>query len=391
MAHLTDTKKCTGCSACVNGCQKQCIEIFSDKDGFLQPVINRDNCISCGLCEKICPITNFPNLNEQESKAFAAYSVDDTIRSDSSSGGVFSEIAKVILADEGFVYGAAYDKKFRVRHICIDAESDLWKLRGAKYVQSDVSSCFKKIKDQLVSEKSVLFSGTPCQVAGLKAFLQKEYDNLLTIDFVCHGVPSPLAWRKYVEWRADKDNAGKLPEHINLRDKKTGWSRYQYSNLYQYQGNNTYAALSGNDLFMKLFVGDYINCTSCADCHFKGYNRVSDITLGDFWGIWDIAPDMDDNKGTSLVLIHSEAARQMMDKISDKIKMKEVTLQQASEQNPSLLISSASKGNRDVILQKCINGQFDEVEQYFSELRKQSSGKSYMRILRKIFNKLKNR
>ena len=387
---VIDKKKCTGCSACINNCPKQCIKLLRNNDGFLYPVINQLDCINCGQCDKTCPILNYPDLKKIETTAFAAHSLDDAIRCESSSGGIFSMIAKSILEKDGFIYGAAFNKDFQVQHICIDKESDLWKLRGAKYAQSNISSCFKQIKNHLDTGNYILFSGTPCQIAGLKSFLHIEYEKLFTVDFVCHGVPSPLVWEKYVQYRSDEDNAGVLPEKINLRDKKTGWSRYQYSNVYNYQEGNTYSVLNSDDLFMKLFVGDYINRTSCSDCHFKGYSRVSDITLGDFWGIWDILPDMDDNKGTSLVLVHSESGRQMMHKISDKIKAKEVTLQQASEQNPSLLISSAGKSNRNLILQKCINGQFDEVQQILSEQQNQSNQKKYIKVLRKLYHKLRN-
>ena len=388
---LANKIDCTGCTACVMSCPQKCLQLKNDQFGFAHPELeNSQKCIECKKCERVCPVLNEKNKKQENTEAYAAFAKDETLRLESSSGGMFTLLADQILKAEGAVFGAAYNEDFGIQHICVEGEGNLNRLRGAKYAQSDLNGCFFDIKSRLLQKQQVLFSGTPCQVAGLKTFLKKEYANLFTIDFVCHGVPSPLVWEKYVQYRSDEDNAGVLPEKINLRDKKTGWSRYQYSNVYNYQEGNTYSVLNSDDLFMKLFVGDYINRTSCSDCHFKGYNRVSDITLGDFWGIWDILPDMDDNKGTSLVLVHSESGRQMMNKISDKIKAKEVTLQQASEQNPSLLISSAGKSNRDLILQKCINGQFDEVQQILSEQQNQSNHKKYIKVLRKLYHKLRN-
>lgn len=388
---LAPKNECTGCTACALSCPQRCLYMKNDEFGFIYPILeNPQKCIDCRRCERVCPVLNEKNKKQENTEAYAAFAKDETIRLESSSGGMFTLLADSILKAGGAVFGAAYNEDFGIQHICVEDEGNLNRLRGAKYAQSDLNGCFLDIKSRLLQKQQVLFSGTPCQVAGLKTFLQKEYANLFTIDFVCHGVPSPLVWEKYVQYRSDEDNAGVLPEKINLRDKKTGWSRYQYSNVYNYQEGNTYSVLNSDDLFMKLFVGDYINRTSCSDCHFKGYSRVSDITLGDFWGIWDILPDMDDNKGTSLVLVHSESGRQMMHKISDKIKAKEVTLQQASEQNPSLLISSAGKSNRNLILQKCINGQFDEVQQILSEQQNQSNQKKYIKVLRKLYHKLRN-
>lgn len=383
--------KCVGCTACVSVCPVQCLRLNKNSEGFFQPnFVQKNDCINCGACDEVCPISNLITLTQNNVKAYAAYSNNEKIRKISSSGGVFSEIANLIMNDGGVVYGAIYDEKFAVRHECIKDKKDLYKLCGAKYAQSDLDNCFLDIKKRLIEGQMVLFSGTPCQVAGLKKFLRKPWKNLFTVDFVCHGIPSPLVWEKYIQYRSKKDSGGKLPQLVNLRSKITGWSRYNYSVEYKYSDSAVYMIKNNKDIFMKLFVGDYINNTSCSDCHFKGYNRVSDITLGDFWGIWDILPDMDDNRGTSLVLVHSESGRQMMNKISDKIKAKEVTLQQASEQNPSLLISSAGKSNRNLILQKCINGQFDEVRQILSEQQNQSNQKKYIKVLRKLYHKLRN-
>lgn len=359
---------CTGCTACVSACPFACLEMVTSSEGFMYPqLIKNVKCQNCGICEGVCPVLSATHVASEKSIAFAAYSQDDVNRAASSSGGLFSAISEIILNEGGAVFGAAYDDSYTVVHECAECEQDLSKLRGAKYAQSDLGTCFTDILSRLKDGQKVLFSGTPCQVAGLKAFLRKPYSNLFTVDFVCHGVPSPLVWEKYVQYRADKDNGGVLPSVINLRSKSTGWSRYQYSNEYLYSNGTKYSAKSGEDLFMRLFVGDYINRESCADCHFKGYQRCSDLTLGDFWGIWDVAPEMDDNKGTSLLLVHSAAGDEMLHQLVNRIALKEVPLDQASKQNPSLLYSSPAKENREKIVNLCINGEFETVRKYLDE------------------------
>ena len=366
MPRLASIEKCVGCTACVKGCPQRCIEMIDDNDGFGYPVFTHSSaCIDCGYCEKVCPILKDEAANIKVPLAYAAFSRNETLRMESSSGGVFTELARQIIAQKGVVIGAVYDNMFDVKHCCIDNEGDLWKLRGAKYSESNLENSFANIIERLKNGQKVLFSGTPCQVAGLKSFVKKEYDTLYCVDFVCHGVPSPMAWKAYVEYRAKQDANGELPKAINLRSKNTGWSNYQYSNVFEYENGKQCSISSSDSLFMKLFVGDYISRPSCENCKFKGYNRVSDITLGDFWGIWDIDPEMDDNKGTSVVLIQSEKGQALWNEISDKIKFKEVSLEQASQQNPSMLVPSKSNPKREEVLKQIREGHIEDCENLF--------------------------
>ena len=386
MLNLTNKESCVGCTACESICPKHCIEIKSDTEGFRYPEMCITECIECNACRKVCPLLKDDIQSASLPVAYASRTIDDTIRMESSSGGIFTELAKKILLQKGVVYGAVYDEQFEIQHCDIERIDDLYKLRGAKYAESCLGNSFGKILDRLKQGQEVLFSGTPCQVAGLKSFLKKDYENLFCIDFVCHGVPSPMAWKEYVKYRAKQDADGEMPIKINLRDKTTGWSKYRYSNLFQYKDGNEHSCLSSDSLYMKLFVGDYISRKSCSNCKFKGYNRVSDITLGDFWGIWDIAPEMDDNKGISLVLIQSEKGRKMFEDISDKIESKEMALEQVSLQNPSILKSSPANPKRQQALDMIRDGRIGEVEILFSNFSKRKVS-IFKKIIRKYFGK----
>lgn len=378
MPELADLHSCTGCSACASVCNNNSLVMVPDENGFMYPeFVNPDNCTKCGCCENVCPVLNPNSIDAQENCACAAYSINEDIRKQSSSGGVFTELAFKTIDEDGVVYGAAYGSDFSVQHICISSKAELFRLRGAKYSQSVLGNSFRVIRKRLENGQKVLFSGTPCQVAGLKAFLKKDYFNLITVDFVCHGIPSPMVWQAYIKYRAEQDADGQRPIAINLRSKHTGWSRYQYSNLYQYGNGASYSAKGSDDLFMKLFVGDYINRESCANCVFKGYDRVSDLTIGDFWGIWDIMPELDDDKGISVVLAHSQKGRDVLKDCRENLRIKLVTLEQTSVQNPSMLYVFPTKENRAEVLEQIRHGKIDEMEKLFSK-QKQWGGTEKM-------------
>lgn len=385
MPNLASYQSCVGCSACALSCPKNCIEMHNDKYGFSHPkIINAQECINCKLCEQSCPIVNKRNLDDKETIALAAFTKDEEIRKESSSGGIFTEIAKYVLLNDGVVFGAAYSNNWHVEHIEVKEVGNLNKLRGAKYSESKLANTYDRIKKYLNKDILVLFSGTPCQVAGLKSFLKRDYSNLICIDFICHGIPSPVAWSNYIQERMKLDGVNHKPISINQRSKITGWSNYNYSCVIEYENNLKYQSLSGSDMYMKLFCNDYILRESCANCHFKGFDRCSDITLGDFWGIWNIDVKMDDNKGTSLIMLHSDKSKDLITNISDKIVLKEVSLEDASRENPAILYSSKEKSEREKVLDSICNGNFDITNELFKEV--QPSMPLWKRVIKKIKN-----
>lgn len=366
-----EISKCNGCTACSSICPKKCIEMKENVDGFLYPAVNKNNCISCGLCDKVCPVNNDIKLNDVPS-AYAAINKNKEERLNSSSGGVFSLIANYILAKNGYVVGAAYNDKFEVEHIIIDSKEELHKLRGAKYSQSRLESVFDKIKELLANDHYVLFSGTPCQVGGLKSYLRKDYEKLVLIDTVCHGVPSPLVWKKYVEYRSKRDNKGKMPNAINLRSKSSGWSRYNYSIEFDYD-KKLYSKVNGQDPYMKAFVGNYCLRESCYDCSFKSIQRVSDFTLGDYWGIWNQNPEMDDNKGTSLLLVHSIKGNRILEYIKNQLDSVPVDLKESIKENPSMIKSSPINKDRNIFIGIVIKEGFKQAIKKFGLIIKMST------------------
>ncbi len=326
---LKERTKCNGCSACANACPKNCITMTADDFGFLYPHIDEEICIDCGLCEKVCPVFN---KNEVESipKAYAVKNTDENIRMQSSSGGTFTAIAEKIFDDGGVVFGAAFSDDFKkVNHIAVENIEDLYKLRGSKYVQSRIGDSFADAKKELDNGRKVLFTGTPCQIGGLLSYLRKDYPNLITQDIICHGVPSPYVWEKYVELREAKAGAGTTT--VSFRYKATGWETY--SMQMKFANGTEYCERNSNDPYMKGFLDNIYLRSSCYDCAFKTVQRKADITLADFWGVWDTLPQMYDGKGTSLVITNTEKGENIINSVSNQLEIVEADLSKAVKYN----------------------------------------------------------
>lgn len=309
---------CCGCGACFQTCPKKCIDMKSDSEGFSYPEIKKDLCINCGLCEKVCPVINYKSNGESVLNTYIGYTSDEKIRSGSSSGGLFSILAEQILNENGIVFGAAFDDDFLVHHIGIEKIADLCLIQGSKYLQSRTENTYLQAKEALEQGRKVLYSGTACQIAGLKSFLKKEYENLLTVDVLCHGVPSPSVWKNYLEYR-EKEYQSKV-KNVSFRKKFSGWKQYSVEIIFE--SGKIYTRKFYEDNFMQAFLRDICLRPSCHDCRFKALERPSDITLGDCWGVENYMPDMDDNKGTSVILIHSEKGGKLFDSASDSLNFK---------------------------------------------------------------------
>jgi coenzyme F420-reducing hydrogenase beta subunit len=312
---------CSGCTACMNICPFDAISMQPDREGFLYPVTDEKLCTDCALCQQICPFQNDFSIgdNYEQPKVYAAKHRDDNVRMNSSSGGMFTAISDYILSNNGIIYGAAFDEQFRVCHQKAENTKERDKFRGSKYVQSDLNRVFTDIKDELKKGRMVLFTGTPCQNAGLSAYLRKSYENLYLCDIVCHGVPSPLLWKKYVHF-IEKRHKSKLIKY-SFRYKKKGWRGY---NVYA-KFENGKSSLNTTEVlvYANLFASDLALRSSCYHCRFTNLHRPSDITIGDFWGIEKSIPEFEDNLGVSLVLINSPKGLDLFQKISSSLYYRE--------------------------------------------------------------------
>ena len=365
MIKIIDKKNCCGCGACVASCPQKCIQMIEDDEGFLYPKVDESKCIKCGICEKVCPIIQYTNQNQQQPKCVLAYSKDNAIREKSSSGGIFSEIANYILKNKGVVYGAAVTENLQVEHIRITREEELYQLRGSKYVQSNLKNIFLQIEKDLKNDIEVLFTGTPCQIAGIKKFLKKEYKNLYTCDIICHGVPSPKVFTIYIK-ELEKKYASQVKE-IYFRNKDTGWNNFRIKIVFE--NGKIYSCEANKDPFMKSFLQNANLRPSCYQCNFSTIPRLADITLGDYWGVNIVHPELKDDKGISMITINNDRGERVLQKIKDKIFIEEnEDISNFIKFNPCICASVKPHKNRDEFFKDVESLQMEELEKkYFTE------------------------
>lgn len=330
MIIIVEKKDCCGCEACVQRCPKSCITMKFDEQGFRYPVVDESLCVNCGLCETVCPIINQSSPRKPQ-KIYGAINKNEVIRLNSSSGGLFTAFAECIIDEGGIVWGAKFDDNWDVVHGCATVKEELKLLRGSKYVQSHIGLSYKEVEQKLKAGNTVLFSGTPCQVAGLKKYLRKDYSNLYTLDFICHGVPSPGVWKKYLEQRIDKEVR---IESINFRDKSNGWEKFCFSlQLKQYflgrKNSVSQMETRSKNLYMRAFLHDLILRPSCYDCPARSFKSGSDITLADLWGAWVTLPEYNDDKGCSCVAINTEKGQRVFERLQGSISSKEISYKSA--------------------------------------------------------------
>lgn len=341
--------RCCGCGACMNICPKGAITMQRNAEGFLYPIIDKDKCINCGLCVRSCPLSNTafkPDTNLP--KCYAVQSTGDIMKH-SSSGGVFSVLANYVFDNGGYVCGAAFDKKWLVEHKIISDKTNLYELQTSKYVQSDTKKVYTKIKELLNDDKMVLFSGTPCQVAGLYSFLGHDYDKLITVDVFCHGAPSPMVWERYL-----KEVAADKITDINFRDKpKDNFGNYNYNFKLETE-KETYSTLHRDNIYMLGFLRNLYLRKSCHHCPFAKTPRTSDFSLGDFWGYETIDKTIDTNNGTSAVMLNTEKATKIFNQIRSNFSyVKSVSLSDISRYNDVLFQSGHEHQNRDAFFADC--------------------------------------
>ncbi len=354
MINVLNLEDCCGCSSCVQVCPINCISFNEDKQGFRYPVVNQSICIDCGSCERACPILT-PHSEHIPLLVYAAKNNNAEIRKNSSSGGIFTLLAERVISEGGVVFGARFDEHWEVVHDFTETVEGLAAFRGSKYLQSRIEDNYQKANSFLVKGRKVLFSGTPCQIAGLKSYLKKDYDNLVCVDFVCHGVPSPKVWRRYlkeVARKSDKNSVSRmfisktdtLIKSVNFRDKATGWKKYSFTvslsktSVVGEQNTVSQSAIFSENAFMKAFLKNIILRPSCYACRFREGRSGSDITLGDFWGIDKFRPEVDDDLGVGLIMINSDKGSSICSSIfADCIEM---PYDDAKKHNPSIYSSS---------------------------------------------------
>lgn len=325
----TRKEECCGCSACVNICQRHAIHMEQDEKGYLYPAIAQELCVDCRLCEKVCPLKEGEKEKVFEKKAYGVKNNNQIERTKSSSGSVFIEVAKYILDKHGVVYGVELTSDFQVKHGRATSLEAVRKFQGSKYVQSDKNESFRLIQQDLKAGKEVLFTGTPCEVAGLKRFLRKEYDNLYTLDLICHGVPSMKLLKSCLKEK-ENENSSKVKE-LRFRDKAYGWRNQE---IYIKLENGTiYHAPIWVDNFYRLFTNNYILRDSCYTCKFANMERQGDITIGDFWNIKNVNETFEDKLGVSSIIINSKKGEQLFEILKDNFQVIECSLSDITQPN----------------------------------------------------------
>lgn len=348
MIQIHDKRDCCGCTACVERCPKHCITMTADEEGFLYPHVNLSLCVNCRLCERVCPVINQQN-EKMPLGVYAVMNPNTDVRLKSSSGGLFTMLAEKILAEDGIVFGAAFDTDWSVKHIGITKCDELERLRGSKYLQSRVETTFKEVEGYLKSGRKVLYSGTSCQIAGLKHYLRKDYSNLLSVDCLCHGVPSPEVWKRYLKKICDS----KKIADIKFRDKRTGWRQYSFT--IDYTNGTIYTEKASGNVFMRGFLSDLYLRPSCERCPAKNGKCRSDITLADYWGVDRFHPQMDDDKGIGLVLVHSHKGEEYIASVSPIRQI--VDFDQAKLFNGGFKEKVIPSRKRSVFFQKMAEGE----------------------------------
>lgn len=377
MINIINKSECTGCTACKSICPQKCIAMKADEEGFLYPEVDLEKCINCGLCEKVCPVKNAKKELKQQ-HAYIFQNSDDKVRRESTSGGAFTAIAEFVIKKNGVVFGVQFDKNFKVVHGKAETIEELGKFRNSKYVQSEVGNAFLEIKENLENGRIVCFSGTSCQVEGLKKFLGKNYENLILVDVVCRAVPSPLIWQKYLNIKKKENESIK---NIRFRDKFYG---YKYSNFSIFDKNEKVVYHSGveSDAYLRAFFSNICDRPSCYECKFKKLERESDITIWDCFNVEKYNAKMDDDKGTTRVLTNSEKGKKIIEELEKSNTIIEINVKDATDGFLAMFQSVKENPRRKEFFEDAQKLEDAELfEKYFSNTMKVKIEKYARKIL----------
>lgn len=360
-----ENKDCVGCYSCIQKCPKECIIMKKDKEGFYYPCIDKLSCIGCNVCEKVCPVLNKNMKSVYPLISYAFIHKDEKKRKESSTAGAFIFCAEKVLNQNGIVFGCTFDNNWQAKHISIEAIKDLYLLVGSKYVQSQIGNTYLDCELQLRLRRLVLFLGTPCQIAGLKSFLGKDYINLICIDLICHGIPSPGVWDVYLNWRKTKMEQQLCKKleicKVNFRNKMKGWCNYALQIEYKDGGGNVYEdfILSWSaDLYMISFLKNLNVRPSCFKCKFRNQRSGSDITIGDYWKFYELYPEYaNDDKGVNAIIVNTPKGMSFFEKNDYRGFI--TSYENVIYGNPQLIKSHIPHVNRSLFFKNLYDTEFD--------------------------------
>ena len=363
MIEVKSKNECCGCGACISVCNHRAISWTSDSEGFFYPQVDKNKCIDCKLCDKVCPFINQYSTKINVSLAYFGKCKYEQIQINSASGGLFPVIAKAILSKQGFVFGASFNVNWQVEHVCISDENELWRLLRSKYVQSDNRRSYYLVKEKLSTGKQVLYTGTPCQCLSLRKYLKRDYNNLLIVDVVCHGVPSPMVWNKYLIEQSQKMNE-RVEAICDIKFKYKDEIKYHWMHpgfVLRWDSGNELKCYGNETSYENGFLSNLFVRPSCHKCKVRRLSSGSDLTIGDYWGCDKLYPEQIDRRGVSVLFGNTDKGRKFIQTVSDDVILKPIKMEEATIYNPRILYSSKPHKRRKEFYRNMSTYELDEL------------------------------